>query len=154
MREILFRGIDEGTKEWVYGYYCERRAQFHTGREYSIFDDKTMSKYSVIPETVGQHTGLYDNTKWDELTSEEQAELCAQEWKGKPIFEGDIVQYYGTYPLEVYIESGHTKVRWFDTGTNTDCVELFFGYDEEAYGECKIIGNIHDNPELLKGGAE
>lgn len=41
------------------------------------------------------------------------------------------------------------KVR-FDTVTNSECTELFFGHDEEALGEVEVIGNIHDNPELLE----
>lgn len=68
---------------------------------------------------------------------------------GKKIFEGDIVQYYGTNPLEVYIEKGHTKIRYFDTVANTEYTDLFFGYDEEL-GECEVIGNIRDNPKLME----
>ena len=124
MREVLFRGKRKDNGEWVYGQYCELR------------DGKTTIpciyyKGEIIKETLGQYTGLTDKN-------------------GKKIFEGDIVQYYGTYPLEVYIEKGHTKIRWYDTISTLNCNELFYGTDN-FYGECEIIGNIHDNPELLKG---
>ena len=68
---------------------------------------------------------------------------------GKKIFEGDIVQYYGTYPHEVYIEKGHTKTRWYDTVSARKYDEIFFSIGREGYDECEVIGNIHDNKELL-----
>ena len=128
MREILFRGklLDNG--KWVEGDFL---AAVSDGIPW-ILPLGEMEEVKVEPSTVGQYTGLCDKN-------------------GKKIFEGDIVQYYGTYALEVFIEKGHTKIRWFDTVTNAKCEELFFGYDEEAYGECEIIGNCHDNPELLEG---
>ena len=83
------------------------------------------------PDTVGQYTGLTDKN-------------------GKKIFEGDVVQFFGTYPLEVFIENGHAKIRFYDTYSKRQYEELFFGHDEE-YGKCEVIGNIHDNPELIGG---
>ena len=141
MREIIFRGkrIDNG--EWVYGgiLQTDNWSEISVVTDYygNMYEPPSceVDSYEVIPETVGQYTGLTDKN-------------------GKMIFEGDIVQYYGTYALEVYIENGHTKTRWFDTVTKREYTELFFGYDEEAYGECEIVGNIYDNPELLKGGAD
>ena len=145
MKEILFRGkrIDNG--EWIEGYYAvqSNHACFAHELKYTHFIFKDicldfnlggLQEFEVIPETVGQYTRLKDKN-------------------GKQIFEGDIVQYYGTYPLEVYIEEGHTKIRWYDTISASKYDELFFTIDREGYGEWEIIGNIHDNPELLKGGA-
>ena len=144
MREILFRArtisedeyMDSG--EWVEGFYT-----CFNGDEYRIYTGYSETDcgahypdwFNVLPATVGQFTGLTDKN-------------------GKKSFEGDIVQYYGTYPLEVYIEKGHTKIRWYDTISASKYDELFFSSDREGYGECEIIGNIHDNPELLKGGEE
>ena len=134
MREILFRGKTLNGNEWVIGAGVYKSE----GYTWIITDDVTKTENrgtgsdAIIPETVGQYTGLTDKN-------------------GKKIFEGDIVQYYGTYALEVFIENGHTKIRWFDTVMNGEYDELFFGFDE-SLGECEVIGNIHDNPELLEGG--
>lgn len=129
MREILFRGKRKAGGIWLFGDL----RQWSATRK-GICDYELKSTSEVDLETVGQFTGLTDKN-------------------GKKIFEGDIVQYYGTYALEVFIENGHTKIRWFDTVTNSECTELFFGHDEEALGEVEVIGNIHDNPELLENGA-
>ena len=123
MREILFRGKRLNNGEWVEGDLL------HLPHGIVILKN---GYADIIPETIGQYTGLTDKN-------------------GKKIFEGDMVEYYGTYSLEVFIDKGQTKVRWYDTVTRRECSELFLGNYDEAYGECEIIGNIHDNPELLKG---
>ena len=119
MREILFRGKDKVTGEWITGFLVSPK---HIG--------DWVTANPVDPKTVGQFIGLTDNN-------------------GKKIFEGDIVQFYGTYNLEVFIEKGHAKIRWFDTVTNSKCKDMFYGYDDEL-GDCEVIGNIHDNQELLE----
>lgn len=140
MREILFRakatnrekGRFYRTKykngDWVFGLLTDLK-------NYAGFAEMTntngVSGIEVDPETVGQFTGLTDKN-------------------GKKIFEGDVVQYFGTYPLEVFIENGHAKFRFYDTYSKRQYEELFFGHDEE-YGKCEVIGNIHDNPELIGG---
>lgn len=128
MREILFRGKPKNLKshQWVHGQLLH-----HSETISKIYSDELDYPVGVIPDTVGQFTGLIDKN-------------------GKKIFEGDIVQYYGTYALEVFIEEGHTKIRWFDTVTDSECKDMFYGYSEDEYGECEVIGNIHDNPELME----
>ena len=136
MREIIFRGKRTINGDWVYGDFMHGNERKSLRDSIFVYDSETQSfnDYEINPSTLGQYTGLTDKN-------------------GKRIFEGDIVQYYGTYPLEVYIEEGHTKIRWYDTISASKYDELFFTIDREGYGECEIIGNIHDNPELLKGGA-
>ena len=135
MREILFRGrrIDNG--EWVFGYsiFCASRV-FIVDR-----DDKTSlrgfttnrcDKYDwrsveVNPATVGQLTGLTDKN-------------------GKKIFEGDVVSDD---------DGQFASVEWFKSASQF-LAEFGDGYDLQELGEwCTVVGNIHDNPELL-GGAE
>ena len=129
MRDILFRGKRIDSDSWIEGHLA-MFAELTEDVPVIIEADRKKIVYKVQPETVGQFTGLTDKN-------------------GKKVFEGDIVQFYGTYNLEVFIEKGHTKIRWFDTVTNSKCKDMFYGYDEEL-GDCEIIGNIHDNPELLE----
>ena len=143
MREILFRGkrIDNG--EWVEGYYVSKF--YRTDKELSDYitipypdeENRGSDHFIVIPETVGQYTGLCDKN-------------------GKKIFEGDIVRIEiscnGEKVTEItrvgydYKFCGFFPMRWENSCDGCDC---YF-----AIEEIEIIGNIHDNPELLKGGAE
>lgn len=161
MREILFRGVSEVTDEWVYGYLVITRIK---GNEYfSIvpYDDlaKTLTEkrwFQVIPETVGQFTGMFDGTKWEQLTKEEQSEWLKKhtidEWNGRMIFEGDIVDCWS----EGINAQGAVRQRidglWiiYPAWQN----QQFWGLCPNRNGSTsvKIIGNIHDNPEQLKGG--
>ena len=134
MREILFRGKRKDTDKWVYGH-LHKMDGYGTGyTEYGIQvqDTSTSRPWSVlvIPETVGQYTGLTDKN-------------------GNKIFEGDICQTKG-YPL---IDEKPFVIEW-----NSDECSFYWrdaeGTDEFTIGcsQCTtVIGNIHDNPELLKG---
>ena len=133
MREILFRGKDRTgilNHSWLVGAMDninEESPKIIRPDRYgnSMFID-------VAPETVGQYTGLTDKN-------------------GKKIFEGDICQTKG-FPL---IDDKPFVVEW-----NSDECSFYWrdvlGTDEFNIGVSQnttIIGNIHDNPELLKGGA-
>lgn len=140
MREIMFRGkMDDG--EWVYGSFCmDAREQFDglCGVDGFIrLYDKTkykMQTYEVDRETVGQYTGLKDKY-------------------GKRIFEGDIVLGLFHYELAakgvVTFRDGAFGLRW-----NRGKVREFSAFTSICNVDYKVIGNIHDNPELLKGGGE
>lgn len=147
MREILFRGKDKHTGEWVSGH-------FYT-TPYAGNDNKTLNCHfisnpnsygsnMVLPETVGEFTGLRDTT-------------------GLLIFEGDILKiakrsdsagrYYHPpidYPVNVVVKWDHCGWMW-----ETLCEDKRYIGFPEAWGHylCEVIGNIHDNPELL-GGTE
>ena len=127
MREILFRGKDIISGEWITGFLVDGQ---HIGC--------WVESNPVRPETVGQFTGLTDKN-------------------GKKIFEGDIC----TYP-DGWVDYAGDGVETFSVGvvawdeknpsfylTNNIGVE----WDEiwDAVDEITVIGNIHDNPELLEG---
>jgi len=82
-------------------------------------------KVEVIPETVGQFTGLTDKN-------------------GAKIFEGDILHFDGIVNCLVSFVDGQFVVYNIRPFTALKIKML-------DYGECEIIGNIHDNPELLEG---
>lgn len=136
-REIEFRGFD-GTK-WYYGDLEYNRktdvARIHTYKE----DGSYSRQYTVDPYTVGQFTGQYDKND-------------------KKIYEGDIVRW--EYPdcdshtgwrgtvknvCKVTFEYGRFRINAYPY--NLGSCEDFFE-DKETYG-LEVIGNIHDNPELL-----
>ena len=132
MREILFRGKRRDNGEWVYGSLITER---------NMFDENLMTRHIqdieepyadnlIDGETIGQYTGLTDKN-------------------GRKIFEGDIVEFYD------YCNGGTCigKIEYSDEDTafqimydETYC--LLLGYNFHGL-ELEVIGNIHDNPELL-----
>ena len=146
MREILFRGKTK-KGEWVEGFYTQivecvlpeykdelygKFVVLENRHKYFIRDTihtLTNATRNVIPETVGQYTGLKD---------------C----KGNKIFEGDIVKYGNNTGIINYsfgcwcIKLNKPKYR------DNPAIDIVFN---EYPNEVEIIGNIHDNPKLLKG---
>ena len=128
MREILFRGKRVDNGEWVYGSFIPDSMEIYYGDKdldgfIKPFGETKEERVMVEVErnTVGQYTGLKDKN-------------------GTRIFEGDIV-----------ICDYFCGVVNFYEGTW--CVTEEDNYPEYLYDviDLKIIGNIHDNPELLKG---
>ena len=144
MREILFRGkMDNG--EWVYGSFCmDAREQFNglCGVDGFIrLYDKAKGKmqtYEVDRETVGQYTGLMDKN-------------------GKRIFEGDIVAQ-NWYDYDEPRDDSFGKVVFCEYDCSFSVMDVNkdgfmpLGRCGSYHWEVEVIGNIHDNPELLKGG--
>ena len=124
MREILFRGKRADNGEWETGSLVIIRDGC-SDKKVFLADKMTGYHTPVIPETVGQYTGLTDKN-------------------GVRIFEGDIIQS---------LESSVTGlVQWFPEHSAfmvwcKSANEVGFLY-ECAY-IIKVIGNIHENPELL-----
>lgn len=126
-REILFRGkrIDNG--EWVEGSLLHDTEQ-NESYIAECFEDKAAYIRQVIPETVGQYTGLTDKN-------------------GRKIFEGDVLLVSDTDTAIVeYDETAAMFMAVFGY-TDSDYTSLC-----NQYPDIEIIGNIHDNPELLGGG--
>ncbi len=132
MRTIKFRGKNLDG-EWVYGFYVEEERQTLNGFEKKYFIVNDGYDY-VKPDTVGQFTGLHDKD-------------------GKEIYEGDIIEY----THEICIEDGpgtYVGVVGFCEGVfclheDSDATIAYAIYHSEEYGGICVIGNIHDNPELL-----
>lgn len=117
MREIIFRGQRPDNGEWVYGFLTKMWGEYH------IVDGKNEnSAYIVIPETVGQYTGVKDKN-------------------GKKVFEGDIMQLCSAcYPCLVYWDG--KSWAWKQNGKRRE-IDL-------TCEKMEIIGNIYDNKELLE----
>jgi uncharacterized phage protein (TIGR01671 family) len=123
-REILFRGKRVDNKQWIEGFYY-----FNDADKSSRIINSTITMqygHDVIFETVGQFTGPIDKN-------------------GKKIFEGDILTlccFNGSY--------AHGKVVYNESSFIIIPIKkLMEGYDE-IDSTMEVIGNIEDNPELLK----
>lgn len=122
MREILFRGKRLDNDLWEEGSLIFPLAHRQTD-DPSIGDFWSMVR--VDPATVGQYTGLTDKNS-------------------VKIFEGDI--------CEIDREYGTFEIIWDNRCTRFALVsdELYFDFDQFNSNEISVIGNIHDNPELLE----
>ena len=151
MREILFRGKDPETGTWYEGFYMalsdttycfkgDYDAHPDNTKHYIVFDRMTdwglpnqHLRADADPSTVGQYTGLKDK-------------------HGKRIFEGDIVKTSDITHEGVIQIPGES----FEIAMRKGCWVMVAGEDWdflETNHECiEVIGNIHDNPEMLKGG--
>ncbi len=145
MREILFRGKKIINGEWIYGYYFQRQ-NVHSEDGQPIkhcISDLPPFGAEVLPKTVGQYIGLTDKN-------------------GKKIFEGDVIktQPFRNKPYSLnakrkcHIGVVENRIGW--NGYHWEAkIEDYGPYQYgNPFENCEIIGNIHDNPELLKGGAE
>lgn len=124
MREIKFRGKRSDNGEWVYGDLIHFNE--------NLLIRKTSGNLvgvilNVIPETIGQFTGLFDKD-------------------GKEVFEGDNYKH----PLATEPEEKGFIVVW--DGFGFDAVNVNFPENSEYNGflsqdyisKCQVIGNIHD----------
>lgn len=127
MREILFRGKREDNGEWVYGYYaCIGKHHYILTGKLNLIGTVNFEHYLVIPETVGQYTGLTDRN-------------------GTKIFEGDIVRERGGESCQGFYEIDNVLI------VEIPNTLVSFTIGRDCGCEYKVIGNIHDNPELRGG---
>lgn len=146
MREILFRGKRTGDEKWICGHLLEQNIpDCHSYIVMSIIaelDNRHIEIMDfdineVIPETVGQYTGLTDKN-------------------GVKIFEGDICRFKRFNDVHVgkivFNVTTASFVMWYQS--------IVGAYGEKAThkmllsvcDDIEVIGNIHDNPEILKVG--
>lgn len=131
MRTIQFRGKRVDNGKWVYGFLADE--------DYiNDVNSVDLSSIEVDKETVGQFTGLF----------------CSN---GDEIYEGDILRITQVRPKnEANVDRGICVVEFsvwngWSVGTRWD---RYAFNPNNPIDVIEIIGNIHDNPELLKGGAK
>lgn len=136
MREILFRGKDSITKRWAYGALVQQQDDLlkekafiisYSNYQFGDFSEAVM--HEVDPETVGQYTGFVDK-------------------KGKKIFEGDILSIYNSKAFLFAVEWNNQYVLKCTTNGVSDNILNVIESPEDV----EVVGNIYDNPELIKDG--
>ena len=136
MREILFRGKAAEDEEffnvkqgqWLYGsLVIDEYADCLFVEDSSEEDIKTSC---ILPETVGQYTGLKDKN-------------------GAKIFEGDIVRLENDYIRYILYSGVRCSFITMMYCNQLECYEMC-RLGEYSEHEIEVIGNIHDNPELME----
>lgn len=156
MREVLYRGKDRYADRWVYGAYS---LWDYSSKTNAMITDASIIDYNdnclwvkVNPETVGEYTGFTDKN-------------------GIKIFEGDIVrtqlfydrpysakrkgkQFVGVveYTVRKFNGNSYYPEQIYDAIWRVNIVEDMGRYVHSSWGDfwnCEVIGNIHDNPELI-----
>lgn len=125
MREILFRGKRLDNGEWIEGNLIQYPLSSYS---YIMSNHGFDDEICVRSKTVGQFTGLTDKN-------------------GNKIFEGDILES----DSERFVVDWDDEFSGFyltDVNPRYQGVAMFANVADDGY----IIGNVHDNPELLKGG--
>lgn len=130
-REIKFRGKGIDTGDWVFGtltYIDDKPAIIYGSIEFIDGFELRGSNWDwVDPDTIGQYTGVKDRN-------------------GKEVFEGDLLRTFeGDIMLVKWVGSG------FVTSSSRSRVPGLVNSNRYAYPVSSIIGNIHDNMELLEG---
>lgn len=125
MRKIKFRGKDTIGKWLNGGFYGS--VQTHIIHDFGGYP--TFAFTEVEPETVGQFSGMYD---------------C----EGNEIYDGDIIKNRETCTIcKIIWKNGCWCVDYHNSDLINERISL---YDELSQWSFKVVGNIHDNPELLK----
>lgn len=146
-REILCRGKRVDNGEWVEGDLLRSRGKCYIHEHIDPFDylgelSGFIKMYEVAPETVSEFTGLTDKN-------------------GTKIFEGDIIKYHLWDDKFDYCEvkfdyfyaatdsyNGGPALGFYLADINGNADDI--GFFKNMYKYIEVIGNIHDNPELLE----
>lgn len=131
--EYLFRGKTSPT-DWVYGDLIHEEVGINYIREnINTATHDSFCNYYVYPATIGQYIGIIDRN-------------------GQKIFDGDIIRAIAEGEEDIYTVEwcGDRKYPAFDLKPQIDCDGNGLSYLLWVEAEIEVIGNIHDNPELLE----
>lgn len=165
-REIKFRGWNTKHNKWLYGYYANSQG-------FSIiieknYEERTLEDVLVNPNTIGQYTGLKDKNgkkiyERDILRVSEYENILMREFND----ETDCFDMFTLEEITGELRQSYTSpVIWeegtFCISTNGDWLHHNDMFLAALFGDMKrsspififeVIGNVHDNPELMKGGS-
>lgn len=149
MREIKVRGYSEGYKKWIYGWgvvHVKLTEEFakEVGKDFVSYIYSDHGNCEVVTDSVGEFTGLKDKN-------------------GREIYEGDIVNF-----VDFDTTGGHRADREYRgvVKYQSGIYEIWKNNDSEFFDsdgafilnhawlqddEFEVIGNIYENPELIKG---
>ncbi len=132
-RKILFKAKRKNNGEWVEGYYTadpDLDMHFIFGWSYYVCEnglERESFEYEINPDTLCQYTGLKDRN-------------------GIRIWENDIIKHEQSDTIGT--------VKWYQEDYTGGCVDDMVideqQFTDEMWDECKVIGNIFDNAELLE----
>ena len=191
MREILYRGIPKSDSDrhffaniwkdncegsFVYGSLIISKDRYYICvsalcQINCCINNGMTSMIEVIPETVGQYTGLTDKNgkkifegdilrgkhnwhNWNTSFGNDEKDFFEQKIRGAygkhkseeyAMFDKDRYFYFRNYAVEYFAKNGGYRVR---NGGQFHALTQTYIYNRDL----EVIGNIHDNPELLKGG--
>jgi len=160
MRTIKFRAWDKETKQMCIVQYLTTDlhiCQIWNGKNGDMPDDENegimVRDWNEVE--LMQYTGLKDNTHWSQLTKQEKQDWISkgetnQTWKGKEVYEGDIVR--ATIRGETFITK-QGIIKWSDY-LKALVVNIFGEHIDDSntigiFYELEVIGNKWENPELI-----
>lgn len=177
--KAIYKGKRIDTKEWITGFVIIGQIASVILNHERIIRTKNKSPkdnfkfFRVIPSSVRHFTGLYDSTKWNSLTENEQDLFtislkdksipASEQWKGKMIFEGDIIKLDDNADIvkgtEMYDPEDviHCLVYWDEDRAmfydrRLEDGESTSGYvngDISCLTDGIIVGNDFDTPDEL-----
>nr|DAI08569.1 MAG TPA: YopX protein [Caudoviricetes sp.] len=154
MREILFRGKGNRYGRWVEGFYTPISTGHGMKDAIITGTDRNCSIPTlVVPETIGQYTGLTDKNGKKIFEGDIiKAHFRPQNFKNSPYAIGSVVFENGTFKVVVHVSKNSIEYKVFE---KEDIIAYSIEHNFLGRGYVlEVIGNNHDNPELLKGEGE